>query len=106
MKYLTPVLLLLFSIVALVAGTMIFEHSNVFSHIKTAADCSDKSKLPMKCQNDPKCCAIWHNGMCLQGSVDGDACVSKSTALPLLLYILALGLFVSFIVTLVMKIRS
>lgn len=106
MKYLTPILLLLFSILSIVGGSMMYDHMNVFSKVKTAADCSDKSKLPASCQNDPKCCAIWHNGQCLKGEVDGDTCVSKSNALVLLIYLLALCLFVAFIITLIMKIRS
>jgi hypothetical protein len=106
MKYLLPILLLLLAILSIVAGTMYYRHENIFSHIKTAADCSDKTKLPASCQNDPNCCAIWNDGECLKGKVSGTNCESKTSPVTLSLYILAFVLFGSFVVTLIMKMRS
>jgi len=99
-KWLLPISFLLLSI-GIMIGAVFVLRKDEFPDVNNKSDCEDpsKTKLPKSCQQDSNCCAIWQNGVCRKGKKsDNNTCESKGDPIPLLLIILSIALFITFIV--------
>jgi hypothetical protein len=100
-SYTVPIILLVLSVGLFIGGVMwgkkygdLGAHNNV--------DCMKYGAKT--CKGDKTCCVIWKDGSCRKGKIQGDACVAKGHAGPAFLVFGGLGLFVAFIVVLIVSI--
>lgn len=109
MNKFVPIILIISSILLGAIGLLLWR-SKIFHHIKVQADCVDPQKLkfPEDCKKDPNCCGVWDDNMkaCIKSKMTKGVCSYNIDPIISILYILALILFIAFIVTLVMVVRQ
>jgi len=93
----------MFSIAGFV-GAVLWSRDYMYPHIKDQASCANKSRQVNS--KNPKDCAVWDDDLCRKGQIKGGNCESKGHVGPLLISVLAILLFIGFVVTLVMNLKA
>ena len=106
LSYWVPVIFLLASIISWVGAVLWLDKYSV-KNISDQEKCIGPDAQNKYCGQDKNCCLIWDNGTCVKGKSDGNGvCVGGGHVGPLILAIIGIILFITFIVTLVMAIKS
>lgn len=99
-KFILPFSLLLASILILVLGFFCKKY-NIYTDSKTIEECNENHNIKLK--NDGDTCGVWSIDSCWKGKYhlkDG-TCVKPTNYVQLGLLSLSAGLFITFIVTLI-----
>lgn len=104
-KFVLPFSLLFASILVFVLAFLFVEKHDIYTDSKTTDECAKRNKALTK---DGQECGAWSGDTCWKGKYhakDG-TCVKPADYVDLGLLILSVGLFIAFIVTLIMATRK
>lgn len=103
MKYKTPILLFVLTIVFAIVVMTVFR-KNEFSDLDTREKCEEPERVAHACNGDKDCCAIWNDGFCLRGKSNGIECKEVRKPIATIFAVLLLGTFAAFVITLLMTV--